>query len=243
MTAHGVVVFREVLTEGEVATLREVLAERAKVLTRDVGAARFWCESHMSTWSPVVRDVVLSGHVPALVAQALGAGRLWLYEDTALVKEVGDAPGTQWHQDVVHYPVRGSVATAWISLDDVDERNGVVRYVPGSHSLGTLFEPVRFSDGRRFGGVGLAPMPDIDLSETVSFSTRPGDVIVHDGLIVHGSPDQYIHRRRRALAASYVGDDVVYHDTPFPYRHPIAAGDRFTPTDHFQDLLEEARLR
>jgi ectoine hydroxylase-related dioxygenase (phytanoyl-CoA dioxygenase family) len=242
MAAHGVVVFRQVLSERAIAALREIVDDRAREVTREAGSSRFWCESFLSDRSSIVRAILFDGQVPALVARALSARRLWFYEDTALVKEVGDAPGTQWHQDVSHYPVRGSVGTAWISLDEIDESNGIVRYVPGSHAREIVFEPVRFSDGRRFSATGLTAMPEIDLSETIMFKTRPGDVIVHDGLTIHGSPDQYIERRRRALAASYFGDDVIYRETPFPYVHPKAP-EGFKPTDRFQELLEEVRLR
>lgn len=220
--------------------LRKVVDSRATA-SADRENDKFWCESHLSSWSGTVRDILIAGPIPALVARAMDVRRLWLYEDTVLVKELGKAPGTEWHQDLVHYPARGSMATAWISLDDVGDRNGAVHYVPGSQAWGTLFEPVRFSDGKRFSGSGLTAMPEIDLATTISFSTRPGDVIVHDGLVIHGSPDQFIDRRRRALAASYFGADVVYHDTPFPYQHPAAG--TFKPTDRFQELLEEVCLQ
>lgn len=233
---HGVALFREALTKRDVAALQAVVDSR----TVDSGS-RFWCESHLSEWSSTIRDILLAAPIGTLVARTMEVQRLWLYEDTALVKEAGNAPGTAWHQDLVHYPARGRIATAWISLDVIDDRNGAVHYVPGSQAWGTCFEPVRFSDGKRFSGAGLTVMPEIDLATTISFKTRPGDVIIHDGLVIHGSQDQKVERRRRALAASYFGPDVVYHHTPFPYLHPRAPR-KFSETDSFQELLQEVRI-
>jgi ectoine hydroxylase-related dioxygenase (phytanoyl-CoA dioxygenase family) len=238
----GVEIFHSVLGDAAVTLLRQTIDELDKELgiNGSNAGATFWGVSHLSLRFPAYRERLLAGALPPLVARVLGVDRLWLYEDTVLVKEVGDEPGTPWHQDVPHYPLRGVVATAWVSLDEVDEANGAVRYVPGSHRWGTLFEPVRFADRLRFPMDGLCAMPEIDPAETIWFRTAPGDVIVHDGLIVHGSPKQHIDRRRRAVAVSYVGADVRHHATPFPYQHPLAPHG-FQPSDSFLDTLAEAR--
>ena len=133
-------------------------------------------------------------------------------------------PGTPWHQDVPHYPLRGSVATAWISLDKVNESNGAVPMRPRLASVGHPLEPVWFADRRRFPMEGLRPCRKSTWPRTIWFPTAAGDVIVHDGLVVHGSPRRSgaSSRRRRALAVSYVGADVRHTPTPFPYQHPLA---------------------
>ena len=47
-----------------------------------------------------------------------------------------------WHQDAPYWPVLKpeTPVTAWIALDDVDESNGCMWMVPGSHKWGNNIE-------------------------------------------------------------------------------------------------------
>jgi hypothetical protein len=237
----GAVMLRSWVSPAEVGRLREVVDNLAATRTATARAgddglqpegSTFWCESGLVHRFPAVEGVLLGSPVAALMSSLLRTEELWLYEDTMLVKEPGEEPGTPWHQDLAHYPAVGDqVATVWISLDEVDETNGAVRYVPGSHREGKLFEPVRFGDRKRFPAKGFDPIGEIDLARTVSFRTSPGDVVIHTGRVLHGTPPGRIARRRRALAASYFGPDVSFRQTHFPpARMSEPAGGSFAST-------------
>jgi ectoine hydroxylase-related dioxygenase (phytanoyl-CoA dioxygenase family) len=78
-------------------------------------------------------------------------------------------------------------------------------------------------------------MPDIDANratfDIVSWDMAPGDVLVFDPLVVHGSPgNASATTRRRALASRWAGDDVTYlpqpHTMPLPEGHGLSPGAR-----------------
>ena len=55
-----------------------------------------------------LRAFACESALPALVAQLLGSARVYLYEDSVLVKEPGAAERTHWHQDLAYFHVSGT---------------------------------------------------------------------------------------------------------------------------------------
>jgi ectoine hydroxylase-related dioxygenase (phytanoyl-CoA dioxygenase family) len=42
-----------------------------------------------------------------------------------------------WHQDAYYWPMAPhNSVTVWLAFDDVDERNGAMQIIPGSHRAG-----------------------------------------------------------------------------------------------------------
>ena len=67
--------------------------------------------------------------------------------------------------------------------------------------------------------MGLDEIPDIDSNienyEILSWNLKPGDIIVHHPLTLHGSSGNASSQiRRRGLALRYIGDDVTWDDRP-----------------------------
>ena len=76
--------------------------------------------------------------------------------------------------------------------------------------------------------------------DLVSFNARPGDVVMHQLLTIHGAPGNFTNQRRRAIAPRWVGQDAVfaartnvgYTDSLIPPWDPgLKDGDAF-PADH-----------
>ncbi|HXM58136.1 MAG TPA: phytanoyl-CoA dioxygenase family protein [Candidatus Dormibacteraeota bacterium] len=223
----GAVLLPALLDAEGVERLRAVAARHGETRGAEgAPAAGFWSESDLWRRDPDVRRLLVRGPAARAVATLLGTRRLWLYEDTLLVKEPGTARPTPWHQDLPHYPLSGQqVATSWISLDHVVAESGAVRYVRGSHRADVLYAPVEFTSGKIHHGPGLVPPPDLDYAPSpglVVFETRPGDCVVHHALTLHGAPGNATERPRRALAASFFGEDVRFTRRDFPWRHPRA---------------------
>lgn len=155
--------------------------------------------------------------VPALVAGLLGSHRVWLYEDSVLVKEPGTTDRTAFHQDLAYFHLDGDqVCTVWIPLDPVDARNGAVRYVRGSHHDRTVFRPNLFVTSQSLPGTEGDDVPDhSDDPALVHFATEPGDIVVHHARTVHGAfANSSADRPRRALSIRYADDDVRFRVKP-----------------------------
>ncbi|PSL27176.1 phytanoyl-CoA dioxygenase family protein [Dyadobacter jiangsuensis] len=109
------------------------------------------------------------------------------------------------HQDGYYFMLKPAKAvTMWMALEDVDEANGCVRYVRGSHKLGMRrhgrTQTLGFSQGITDFG-----LPE-DLENEIAFPARPGDLLIHDSLTIHRADgNQTTDRTRKALGFIYFG--------------------------------------
>jgi phytanoyl-CoA hydroxylase len=126
--------------------------------------------------------------------------------------ELGQA--TPPHQDAYYFMIKPCHAvTMWLALDQVDEGNGCVRYVSGSHMQGlrphARTETLGFSQGISDYGEG-----DLDNEKVVV--AAPGDLLAHHALTIHrADSNQSDSRTRRALGFIFYGEsakeDAVAH--------------------------------
>lgn len=120
---------------------------------------------------------------------------------------------TPAHQDGYYFMLEPNEAvTMWLALEPVDEENGCVRYVRGSHKQGLRphgrTQVLGFSQGMTDFGT------DNDYTKEVFFPCRPGDLLVHHSLTIHRADgNQSEHRTRKALGfiyyANHAQEDVV----------------------------------
>ena len=137
------------------------------------------------------------------------------------VKEVGTKTRTGWHTDQPYWPISGPVITTWIALDHVDDENGALEFIPGSHHWGKKYHPFITDQLGAFVKY-LKPedpqydeMPDFeadrDKYEIKSWSLEPGDMLAFDGFIVHSAKgNQTSTRRRRGYAVRFATDGATY---------------------------------
>ena len=119
------------------------------------------------------------------------------------------------HQDGYYFMLDPCEAlTMWLALEEVDEENGCVRYVRGSHLL-----PLRphgrtktlgFSQGVTDYGTPQ------DLAAEVAFPAQPGDLLIHNALTIHrADANLSTTRTRQALGFIYYSErakeDEVAH--------------------------------
>jgi phytanoyl-CoA hydroxylase len=92
--------------------------------------------------------------------------------------------------------------TMWLAMDHVNEENGCVRYVRGSHKRGV--RPHGASGTLGFSQTML-DFPNADDKENeVYFTLKPGDLLVHHALTIHWADgNQSPDRTRKALGFIY----------------------------------------
>ncbi|MEX0881876.1 MAG: phytanoyl-CoA dioxygenase family protein, partial [Cyclobacteriaceae bacterium] len=109
------------------------------------------------------------------------------------------------HQDGFYFMLEPmSAVTMWMALEEVDQENGWVSYVRGSHKKGmrdhATTQTLGFSQG--IPDFGLAE----DLDKEVFFPAQPGDLLVHHALTIHqASPNTSRNRSRKAMGLIYFG--------------------------------------
>ena len=131
-------------------------------------------------------------------------------------KPPGIGKPTPPHQDGYYFMLKKhNAVTCWLALEKVDEENGCIHYVRGSHKL--EYRPhgksnvLGFSQGiTDFGN-------DDDKKNTVSFPGAPGTFLIHNARTIHwaeGNKSQT--RTRKALGFIYYGESAeinqVAHD-------------------------------
>jgi len=128
------------------------------------------------------------------------------------------------HQDGYYFMLDPCEAlTMWLALEEVDEENGCVRYVRGSHLLPLRphgrTQTLGFSQGVTDYGTPQ------DLADEVAFPAQPGDLLIHNALTIHrADANRSPIRTRKALGFIYYSErakeDEVAHAA---YQKKLAA--------------------
>ncbi len=127
-------------------------------------------------------------------------------------------PGTNHitppHQDNYYFClIPPNVVTIWLALDPVDEANGCLRYLPGSHRL-----PIRSHNRSNVLGFsqGITDYNESDRAHEVPIILQPGDVVAHHGNAIHrADANQSPTRNRRAFAMVFKGTSCRRDETAF----------------------------
>ena len=108
------------------------------------------------------------------------------------------------HQDNYYFNLTPpQVLTIWLALDRVDEANGCLRYVGGSHRQG-----VRPHGRSRILGFsqGILDYGADDEARETAIQLEPGDAVAHHGQTIHrADPNCSRDRQRRAFAMVFRG--------------------------------------
>jgi phytanoyl-CoA hydroxylase len=119
-------------------------------------------------------------------------------------KPPGSDSPTPPHQDNYYFCLKPPhVVTVWLSLDTVNDENGCLRYVAGSHLCGV--RPHGRSSILGF-SQGITDYGDSDRAAEVPIHLQPGDAVVHHGNTIHrAEPNRSRSRHRRAFAMVFRG--------------------------------------
>ena len=152
------------------------------------------------------RDFVLDPRLRRAVEQLIGATPL-LLSDQIFMKPPRFGSTKPYHQDNAYFLCfpDDHVITAWIALDDVDEANGCLRYIDGSHRGPIL--PHEAVPGEPFNKV--PPEDLIDLSKESLAEVKKGGVVFHHSKALHTSHRNESDRWRRGYATHWVTDRVT----------------------------------
>jgi phytanoyl-CoA hydroxylase len=214
----GAIVVPDVLTPGEVATLRQVtdaFVERARGLTAH--NAIYDLEDSHSAENPRVRRIkaahqhheayaALSRH-PRIIAVLQDLWGPHIRFDTAKLnmKCAGFGAPVEWHQDWAFYPhTNDDLAAVGVMFDDMAMENGPLMIIPGSHR-GPTFD--HHADGVFCGAMDPSHR-DVDYAKAIPLTGKAGSITVHHVRAVHGSAPNLSDRDRRLLLFQFRSADA-----------------------------------
>lgn len=123
-------------------------------------------------------------------------------------KPPGIGKPTPPHQDGFYFKISPCDAlTMWLALDVVDEENGCVRYIPGSHK--ELLRPHSKTGTLGF-SQGISDYSQSDRSHEIPIHAHPGDLLVHHAKTIHRADQNHsASRSRKAIGLIYYSQYVT----------------------------------
>ena len=268
---NGYLVVRDVLSRGEVEELRRVTDEFV-AQARDVGAHAdvYDLEDSHSAAAPRVRRIKtphlwhpayarMVGHPGILeVLRKLWGPSIRFDVSKLNIKAAGYGAAVEWHQDWAFYPhTNDDLAAVGIMIDDVDDRNGPLLVIPGSHK-GPICD---HHEGGVFCGAMDPAKGEADYGAAVALTGPAGAITVHHARTVHGSAANTSDRPRRLLLHQYRAADawpllalqrdfadfrsqlLCGEDTLEPRMAPVPVRLPLPPATHQGSIYENQRAR
>ncbi|WP_375583444.1 phytanoyl-CoA dioxygenase family protein [Cyclobacterium xiamenense] len=161
----------------------------------------------LHVYSPFFERLLLESSFSQLAERLLGepvTGKTLEYFNKPA--KIGKA--TPPHQDGYYFMLKPmSAVTMWLALEDVDEENGWVSYVKGSHKKGMRTHAATQTVGFSQGIVDFGS--PADLKDEVHVPAKPGDLLLHHALTIHrAAPNTHPERSRKALGWIYFGESA-----------------------------------
>ena len=222
--ADGYTLVRGLFGADEVEKLRDhymVLRKRGSYAKDLVGVEagsqdplkRYPRMAQMHRWDEVSLHWMIDDRLDEVMTALLGRSPYAV--QTMLYFKPPGARGQALHQDNFYLKAEpGTCVAAWMALDKVDQANGCLEVIPGSHRWPILCTEkadtkVSFTDI-------TVPLPDADAAVPVEMEA--GDVLFFHGALVHGSaPNITTDRFRRALIGHYIQGEA---EQVASYYHP-----------------------
>lgn len=135
------------------------------------------------------------------IAESLAGPDLVPTYESMVIKAAGAGAAVPWHQDAVHAR-RHRLFNVDVYLDAALPGQGALRVVPGSQRM-------------RSDACALRDQHGWDVPGAVEVPMSPGDVLVHDDMVVHGSPPTEGSPLRRTVYLEFRPAASVREDGPW----------------------------
>src|SRR5690348_3701996 len=119
----------------------------APVTVRNLGNSPQPIVQVINIWqsSDAFRRLVFHPTIVSAISRLARSPDLIMFHDQVVYKPPMDGGVVQWHQDAPYWTViePTTPVSAWVALDDVDDDNGAMWMVPGSHRWGDAMSDLR----------------------------------------------------------------------------------------------------
>lgn len=201
-TRDGYVFFEQLLPEGDVARLTELVEIQVRAHQRELmeqngqgvsRAGEISFTQHLAERDPRIAELVRHPRLVEVATRLLGP-ELDLYWDQAVYKLPDTPRDFPWHQDNGYTALEPEqYLTLWLALGDVTIENGCLWVLPGSHTGGV--RPHRET------AIGKAADPGE--SRGIAVPARAGDVLAFSSLLLHKSGPNLSAGERKAFIVQY----------------------------------------
>jgi ectoine hydroxylase-related dioxygenase (phytanoyl-CoA dioxygenase family) len=121
--------------------------------------------------------------------------------ESMVFKEAGDGEAIRWHQDAVH-PRRHRIFNYDLYLDESRADAGALVVIPGSQT--TILDACEMERLHGWTPPG-----------SITVEMEPGDVLLHDVMVIHGSPRTVGRARRRTIYYEFRPAEQILTEGPW----------------------------
>ena len=153
-------------------------------------------------------DIATEARILDAVEDLIGPDIL-CWASAILSKAPHDPKAVPWHQDAAFWSLSPArTVTVWLAIDDADEANSAMRFIPATHDKG----PIKT---RATGGEAVFHKEAEGVEEMGAPFTntlKAGQISLHADMLVHGSLPNRSDRRRCGLTLRYCPPSVRITD-------------------------------
>ena len=148
--------------------------------------------------STYLYEIAMNPKILELVSGILGEN-FYCWASNFFIKDAHSPSTVGWHQDSYYWPMAPhNSVTVWLAFDDVDEVNGGMKLLPGSHRGGVI-KHRRSTETSSVLTLELEDGTDFKAESAIQFRLKVGECSLHDDRAIHGSPANPSDRRRAGL--------------------------------------------
>jgi len=166
------------------------------------------------------RKLLFDARILDVIEDLIGPN-IQLFHDQALYKPAFNGGPVFWHQDNAYWKCRPALlVSCWLTLDDVDDTNGAMNVLPGSHLNPVWHAP-------KDGDALLETNTDIDESRVEIIDLPAGGCMFHHCQTLHTTKPNQTDRQRRAFAMHFMIPGTRYvrndesSDMPVTWSRPL----------------------
>lgn len=144
-------------------------------------------------------DIATNSRILDYVQDIIGPNII-CWASAILSKKPQDPRQVPWHQDASFWSLSPArTVTVWLAIDDADESNAAMRFLPRSHTRGKIDETAMGAESVFHKGIAVTD----DMGAPFTNSLRAGQMSMHADMLVHGSLANTSDRRRCGLTLRY----------------------------------------
>ena len=145
-------------------------------------------------------ELLGSPQVLAIAESLCGVNFVPTYE-AMVFKNEGDGAAIRWHQDAVH-PRRWRIFNLDLYLDASHQGAGALYVVPGTQTHSQPFCNIEQTYGW-------------DVPQAIQVEMEPGDILLHDVMVAHGSPETHGNPLRRTIYYEFRAAEEILAEGPW----------------------------
>lgn len=201
----GYCVLRKFFSPEEVRQItNEVTTAKSRLGDSTLDRSGLQFREYLYHFSPHLQQMIGSARVVEVMSRIIGPD-LWVRRDTAIIKKPGGEE-FPWHQDNGYNQLLDGYVQFWIACNGMNNDNGGVWLIPGSHKMGLRPHHMQGSHA-----VFSEPIP----KGALCAEADPGDVLVFSSYILHRTGPNRTQKDRIAYLVEFM--DRKYFD---PYTKP-----------------------